>query len=120
MEAAMVSALEQGKKVVAETDRMPRQAERQARQVQRVKPRLKGKSTLVRFADDAVMAFADVQDAKRVLDVLGKRLARYELTLHPDKTRFVDFRSYRPDGKDHPDTDGTMFTFLGFCHVWGK
>ena len=85
-----------------------------------VKPRLKGNSTLVRFADDAVMAFADVQDAKRVLDVLGKRLARYELTLHPDKTRFVDFRSNRPGGKDHSDTDGTTFTFLGFCHVWGK
>ena len=43
------------------------------------------------------LAFADFQDAKRVLDVLGKRLARYELTLHPDKTRFVDFRSNRPD-----------------------
>ena len=85
-----------------------------------VKPRLKGKSTLVRFADDAVMAFADFQDAKRVLDVLDKRLARYGLTLHPDKTRFVDFRSNRPDGKDHPDTDGSSFTFLGFCHVWGK
>jgi len=85
-----------------------------------VKPRLRGKSTLVRFADDAVMAFADFQDAKRVLDVLGKRLARYELTLHPDKTRFVDFRSRRPDDKDHPDTDGPSFTFLGFCHVWGK
>jgi RNA-directed DNA polymerase len=85
-----------------------------------VKPRLRGKSTLVRFADDAVMAFADFPDAKRVLDVLGKRLARYELKLHPDKTRFVDFRSYRPDGKDHPDTDGTTFTYLGFCHVWGK
>jgi hypothetical protein len=66
------------------------------------------------------MAFADFQDAKRVLDVLGKRLARYELTLHPEKTRFVDFRSYRSDGKDPPDTDGTSFTFLGFCHVWGK
>ena len=85
-----------------------------------VKPRLKGKSTLVRFADDAVMAFADFQDAKRVLDVLGKRLGRYELTLHPDKTRFVDFRNYRADGKDHPEADGTSFTFLGFCHVWGK
>jgi hypothetical protein len=40
-----------------------------------VKPRLKGNSTLVRFADDAVIAFADFHDAKRVLDVLGKRLA---------------------------------------------
>jgi len=57
-----------------------------------VKPRLRGRSTLVRFADDAVMAFADFRDAQRVLDVLGKRLARYGLTLHPDKTRFVDFR----------------------------
>jgi len=85
-----------------------------------VKPRLKGKSTLVRFADDAVMAFADFRDAQRVLDVLGKRLARYGLTLHPDKTRFIDFRSYRSDGKDHPEADGTSFTFLGFCHVWGK
>src|SRR5262249_58917882 len=85
-----------------------------------VKPRLRGKSTLARFADDAVLAFADFQDAKRVLDVLGKRLARYELKLHSDKTRFVDFRSYRPDGKNHPDTAGTTFIFLGFCHVWGK
>jgi RNA-directed DNA polymerase len=85
-----------------------------------VKPRLKGKSTLVRFADDAVIAFADFRDAQRVLGVLDKRLARYGLTLHPDKTRFIDFRSYRSDGKTHPETDGSSFTFLGFCHVWGK
>jgi hypothetical protein len=31
-------------------------------------------------------------DAERVLEVLGKRLERYGLTLHPDKTRFIDFR----------------------------
>ena len=84
-----------------------------------VRPRLDGRSTLVRFADDAVMAFAYFRDAKRVLGVLGKRLARYGLTLHPDKTRFVDFRFERADGP-HPETDGTSFTFLGFCHVWGK
>src|SRR5476649_2205955 len=69
---------------------------------------------------DAVMAFEDSLDAKRVLDVLGKRLARYGLTLHPDKTRFVDFRNNRPNGADHPETDGTSFTFLGFTHIWGK
>src|SRR3977135_1458925 len=40
----------------------------------------------------------DFLDAKRVLGVLGKRLARYGLTLHPDKTRFVDFRNNRPNG----------------------
>jgi group II intron reverse transcriptase/maturase len=85
-----------------------------------VRPRLKGRCTLVRFADDAVMAFEDFLDAKRVLGVLGKRLARYGLILHPDKTRFVDFRNNRPDGTNHPATDGTSFTFLGFTHIWGK
>jgi len=85
-----------------------------------VKPRLEGNSTLVRFADDAVMAFAYFRDAKRVLGVLGKRLERYGLRLHPGKTRLVDFRSNRPEEACHPETDGTSFTFLGFCHVWGK
>jgi hypothetical protein len=63
-----------------------------------VRPRLTGRCTLVRFADDAVMAFEEFLDVKRVLGVLGKRFARYGLSLHPDKTRFVDFRSnrYRP------------------------
>ena len=69
-----------------------------------VRPRLKGRCTLIRFADDAVMAFEDFLDAKRVLGVLGKRLARYGLTLHPDKTRFVDFRNNRPNGTDHAET----------------
>ena len=85
-----------------------------------VRSRLKGRCTLIRFADDAVMAFEDFLDAQRVLGVLGKRLARYGLTLHPDKTRFVDFRSNRPNGTVHPKADGTSFTFLGFTHVWGK
>jgi RNA-directed DNA polymerase len=72
------------------------------------------------WATRLVMAFEDFLDAKRVLGVLGKRLARYGLTLHPDKTRFVDFRNNRPNGRDHPETGGTSFTFLGFTHVWGK
>src|SRR5438132_13146903 len=69
---------------------------------------------------DAVMAFEDVLDAKRVLGVLGRRLARYGLMLHPDKTRFVDFRNTVSNGTTHPGTDGTTFTFLGFTHIWGK
>src|SRR6476661_2043155 len=72
-----------------------------------VKPRLRGECTLVRFADD-------------VLLVLGKRLARYGLTLHPDKTRLVDFRPKRSQGARHPETDGTTFDFLGLTHVWGR
>jgi hypothetical protein len=52
-----------------------------------VKSRMTGACTLVRFADDFVMTFKSYHDAKRVLEVLGKRLDRYGLTLHPDKTR---------------------------------
>ena len=85
-----------------------------------VQPRLRGKSTLARFADDFVMAFEHRDDAERVLAVLGKRLARYGLLLHPDKTRFVDFRPWATAADHHPDTHGTTFDFLGFTHVWGR
>jgi len=85
-----------------------------------VRPRLKGDCTLVRFADDALMAFDNIVDAQRVLTVLGKRFARFGLTLHPDKTRIVDFRPPRKGGARHPATDGTSFDFLGLTHVWGR
>ena len=57
-----------------------------------VKPRLRGRATLVRYCDDFVIAFEREDDARRVRTVLGKRLGRFGLTLHPDKTRLVPFR----------------------------
>ncbi len=84
-----------------------------------VKPRMAGPCTLVRFADDFVMTFKSHRDAKRVLEVLEKRLGRYGLTLHPDKTRFIDFRPVR-EGGTHPDCKEPPFDFLGFTHVWVK
>jgi hypothetical protein len=83
------------------------------------RPRLKGRCQLVRYADDAVMAFEDHLSGKRMLAVLGKRLERFGLTLHPTKTRFVDFRFKRPQGR-HLATTATTFDFLGFTHVWSK
>jgi hypothetical protein len=55
--------------------------------------------------------------------VLPKRFAKYGLTLHPDKTRLVEFR--RPDRRPPPsrgDANGRPGTFdlLGFTHFWGK
>jgi RNA-directed DNA polymerase len=85
-----------------------------------VRPRLAGNCTLVRFADDAVMAFDNIVDAQRVLAVLGKRLERFGLMLHPDKTRLIDFRPRRAENTRHPETGGTAFDFLGFTHVWGR
>jgi RNA-directed DNA polymerase len=87
--------------------------------VREVQPRLAGRSLLVRYADDFVIVFAQEEDARRVLGVLPKRLERYGLTLHPDKTRLLDFR--RP-GRDS-DMDGGSgpgtFDLLGFTHHWG-
>jgi group II intron reverse transcriptase/maturase len=85
-----------------------------------VRPRLKARCTLVRYADDAVMAVEDFLDGQRVLRILGKRMARFGLELHSEKTQMIDFRFKRPGGKRHPATDGTTFSFLGFTHVWGK
>ena len=66
-----------------------------------VKPRLRGRCQLVRYADDIVLAFEDRRSAERLLDVLGKRLGRYGLELHETKTRLVDFRPNCPRGHDH-------------------
>ena len=66
-----------------------------------VRPRLGGASTIVQFADDAVMAFDNIVDAKRVLAVLDKRFERYGLTLHTDKTRLIDFRPQKTGGTRH-------------------
>src|ERR1700758_1646270 len=73
---------------------------------QQVVPRLAGRATLVRYADDAVIIFEHERDARRVLDVLPRRLAKYGLTLHPEKTRLIDFR--RPDRRHSasPDNNG--------------
>ncbi len=88
------------------------------------RPRLQGQCLLIRYADDAVMAFEDRADGEKMLAVLGKRLGRYGLTLHPTKTRFVDFRADRvpSDGRGggDPAAVATTFDFLGFTHVWGK
>src|ERR1700757_1849891 len=87
-----------------------------------VVPRLAGRATLVRFADDLVTIFEYERDARRVFEVLPKRLAKYGLTLHPEKTRLVDFR--RPDRRvsasPHSNGDARSrsdtFDLLGFTH----
>jgi group II intron reverse transcriptase/maturase len=82
---------------------------------QEVCPRLDGSASLIRYADDATMVFAQEADARRVLAVLAKRFAKYGLTLHPEKTKLIDFR--RPTGNG--DGPGS-FDVLGFTHFWGR
>lgn len=80
-----------------------------------VRPRLRGKAELVRFADDAVIIFSNEADAHRVREVLPKRFERFGLTIHETKTRLVEFS--RPGGKG---SEPGSFDFLGFTHYWGK
>jgi group II intron reverse transcriptase/maturase len=85
-----------------------------------VRPRLNGRAFMVRFADDVVLVFASERDARRVWDVLPKRLGRYGLTLHPDKTRLVEFRPPK-DGTKPPISGGKgSFDLLGFTHYWAR
>ncbi len=88
---------------------------------QQVEPRLKGRAFMVRYADDVVMVFSREDDARRVHEVLPKRFGKYGLTLHPEKTRLVDFRRprlARSAGKEGQRA-GT-FDVLGFTHAWGR
>ena len=80
---------------------------------EQIQPLLKGRSFIVRYADDFILGFSEKSDAERVMKVLPKRFAKYDLTLHPDKTRMVDLNSER--GKS-----GRSFDFLGFTHYLSK
>lgn len=83
-----------------------------------VKPRLKGRSFLVRFADDFVIGCELESDADRLGRVVPKRFARYGLTIHPEKTRRVNFR--RPSRHMETRSGLGTFDFLGFTHYWSK
>lgn len=88
---------------------------------QDVTPRMQGPAFLVRYADDAVLVFAERRDAERVLKALPTRLGTYGLTLHAEKTRLVPFGRPRKRPGERGD-DGPRpgtFNFLGFTHYWG-
>jgi RNA-directed DNA polymerase len=77
-----------------------------------VLPRMRGQAFLIRYADDAVLVFEREDDARRVYEVLPKRFGKYGLTLHPEKTRLIEFRP--------GNSGGGGFDLLGFRHLWAK
>ena len=81
----------------------------------------RGQVILVRYADDIVMGFEHEGEARRFLDELRQRLEKFALTLHPDKTRLIEFGRYTAQqrarrGLGKPET----FNFLGFTHICGR
>lgn len=83
-----------------------------------VKPQLRGQAYEIRYVDDFILCFQHREDAEKVLVALSQRFTEYGLTLHPEKTRLLEFgrsalaRSEQPGGKK-PGT----FDFLGFTHI---
>lgn len=77
-----------------------------------IQPRLKGRSFIVRYADDFVLGFERAEDANRVMEVLFKRFDKYFLRLHPEKTRMINL--------NNPERGNRSFDFLGFTHYMGK
>ena len=88
-----------------------------------VQPRLRGRSVLVRSADDVVIVVEQESDAHRMLAVLPKRLGWVGLPMHPEKSRLVRFR--RPRLGWRPGQDGDRFPPPGtfdfhVVHIWHK
>ena len=76
---------------------------------------------IVRYADDFVVGFERETDAQRFLDAMRERLEKFALSLHPDKTRLIEFGRYAADrrarrGLRKPES----FSFLGFTFICGK
>jgi hypothetical protein len=83
-----------------------------------VRPRLRGKAILVRYCDDFVIGFERQDDAQRVMAVLGKRMQRFGLSLHPEKTRLLPFQ--RPPARQQWGKGPSTFDFLGFTVHWRR
>ena len=80
-----------------------------------------GDMIIVRYADDGVVGFEHESDARRFWDAMRERLQKFSLSLHPDKTRLVEFGRFAADrrkrrGLGKPET----FSFLGFTFIAGK
>ena len=82
-----------------------------------VKPKLRGEAVLLRFCDDFVITFEREDDAKQVMVALNERMKAYNLALHPEKTRLLEFRPpHLGDGRKGTAT----FDFIGFTMYWQR
>jgi RNA-directed DNA polymerase len=80
-----------------------------------------GDMIIVRYADDLVAGFEHEDDARRFLDAMRERFEKFTLSLHPDKTRLIEFGRHaaferKKRGLGKPET----FMYLGFIHICGK
>jgi hypothetical protein len=81
----------------------------------------RGEMVVVRYADDTVLGFQYRRDADRILVNLRKRLSKFGLKLHPDKTCRIEFGRFAEENrKRRGEGKSETFDFLGFKHISGK
>ena len=85
------------------------------------KKRAKGQVIVVRYADDIVMGFQHKREAERFMADMRQRLEKFALSLHPEKTRLIEFGRFAAKDRESrglgkPDT----FDFLGFTHICSR
>ena len=81
---------------------------------------LKGNAELIRFADDMVFSFACQYDARRFYETLPKRLSKFGLQMHPDKSRCMAAGRMVAQNAENEGKRLETFNFLGFTCYWGK
>jgi RNA-directed DNA polymerase len=84
------------------------------------KSHLRGKTAMVRFADDMVFIFQKSEDADRFYKVLPKRLEKYGLQLHADKSSLLKSGSMEAREAEERGERLQTYKFLGFICYWGK
>jgi RNA-directed DNA polymerase len=85
-----------------------------------IKPEVRGECYLVRYADDFVILVQFKDEAHRLMGLLRERFARYELQLHPDKTRVISFGRYEVENAKKQKRGDYTFDFLGLTHYCTK
>lgn len=81
----------------------------------------RGDVIIVRYADDSVVGFQYESQAKRFVAALRNRMSDFGLTLHPDKTRLIQFgRFAAQDRSENGQAKPETFDFLGFTHCCGR
>jgi group II intron reverse transcriptase/maturase len=83
-----------------------------------VRPRMRGRTFLIRYGDDFVLGCELETDARRIMAVVPKRFARFGLTIHPQKTAVVAFS--KPSAQAEGTAEKSTFEFLGFTPYWAR
>ena len=75
---------------------------------------------MVRYADDFICMVQHADEAQRILAALRKRFAKFDLELHPEKTRIISFGRFERERANKENRRPNTFDFLGFTHYCGK